>query len=127
MKAWCALCWWPKRYHLLDHEGEERPAAWQIAQGKRSWGYRWLHDPRRGEDRKVRVVALGVRHPAHTSPLWLVVARPGKGQEPWYLVTADPVPTEAAAWGVVGVYARRWQIELTWCYGKASWVWRVRV
>jgi hypothetical protein len=125
---------WQKGYQLLDGAGEERK-AWQIARGKRSWGYRWLDDPRRGEQRKVGVLALPVTHPEHARPIWLVVARPGNGQEPWYLITADPIRTEAAAWQVVFAYARRWQIELTWRYSKSElamesprvWAWERRL
>jgi hypothetical protein len=40
-----------------------------------------------------------------------VVARLGKGREPWYLLTADPIRTAEDAWTVVLAYVRRWQIE----------------
>lgn len=124
---------WQKGYKLLDRWGEERK-AWQIARGQRSWDYRWLRDTRRRELQKVGVVALNVTHPTHARPLWLVVARPGKGREPWYLLTADRIETAEAAWQVVFAYARRWQIELTWRYGKSElamesprvWTWERR-
>jgi hypothetical protein len=125
---------WPKGYKLRDAAGTERK-AWQIATGKRSWGYRHVYDTRRREDRKVGVVALPIQHVTIDHPLWLVVARPGGGREPWYLVTTEPVTTEAAAWQVVFAYARRWQIELTWRYGKSElamesprvWAWERRL
>lgn len=124
---------WKKGQKLLDGWGELRK-AWEIARGKRSWGYRWLHDPRSGEARKVGVVALPVTHPNHPQPLWLVVARPGKGSEPWYLLTTDVVVTSEDAWAVVFAYARRWQIEVTWRYSKSElamesprlWTWERR-
>ena len=53
-------------------------------------------------------------------PLWLVVARRGQGQEPWYLLTTEPVTTTEQAWRIVYTYARRWQIELCWRYGKSE-------
>ncbi len=124
---------WQKGYKLLDRWGEERK-AWQIARGQRSWAYRWLRDTRRREQQKVGVVALNVTHPHHPRPLWLVVARPGKGREPWYLLTSDRIETAEAAWQVVFAYARRWQIEMTWRYGKSElamesprvWTWERR-
>jgi hypothetical protein len=125
---------WKKRQKLLDGWGEVRK-AWQIAQGKRSWEYRALRDPRTGQARKVGIVALPVNHPEHAQPLWLVVARPGKGQEPWYLLTSDVVRTAEQAWEVALAYARRWQIETTWRYSKSElamesprlWSWERRV
>jgi hypothetical protein len=124
---------WQKGYKLLDRWGEERK-AWQIAQGQRSWEYRWLQERPRGQAHKVGVVALNVTHPDHARPLWLVVARPGHGREPWYLLTSDRIETAAAAWAVVFAYARRWQIELAWRYGKSElamesprlWTWERR-
>jgi hypothetical protein len=124
---------WQKGYKLLDRWGEERK-AWQIAQGQRSWEARWLRDIRRGERQKVGVVAINVTHPHHARPLWLVVARPGKGREPWYLLTSDRIETAEAAWQVVFAYARRWQIEMAWRYGKSElamesprvWTWERR-
>jgi len=124
---------WQKGYKLLDRWGEERK-AWQIARGQRSWDYRWLRDTRRRELQKVGVVALNVTHPTHPRPLWLVVARSGKGREPWYLLTSDRIETAEAAWCVVLAYARRWQIEMAWRYGKSElamesprvWTWERR-
>lgn len=49
-----------------------------------------------------------------------MVARRGQGQEPWYLLTSEPVETAADAWRVVYAYARRWQIEVSWRYGKSE-------
>jgi hypothetical protein len=83
---------------------------------------------------KVGVVALNVTHPGHARPLWLVVARSGKGRDPWYLLTFDRIETAAQAWHVVVAYARRWQIEMAWRYGKRElamerprvWTWERR-
>jgi hypothetical protein len=80
-------------------------------------------------------LAFPVRHPDHPDlPLWLVLAR-RKGSSPWYLLTSEPVETEADAWKVVLAYARRWQIELTWKSGKSElgmqsprvWDWETRL
>jgi hypothetical protein len=124
---------WKKRNKLLDGWGEARP-AWQITRGKRSWEYRQLRDSHTGERHKVGVVAVCVTHPAHPQPLWLVVARPGRHYEPWYLLTSEPIHTAADAWAVVFAYGRRWQIECAWRYSKSElamesprvWTWERR-
>jgi hypothetical protein len=50
------------------------------------------------------------------------------------LLTTEPIETAADAWAVVLAYARRWQIEWTWRYGKSElalesprlWTWERR-
>jgi Transposase DDE domain len=124
---------WKKRQKLLDTWGETRK-AWEITRGKRSWDYRHLRDTHTGERHKVGVVAVCVTHPEHPQPLWLVVARPGRHYEPWYLLTSDPIRTAEDAWAVVFAYARRWQIECAWRYSKSElamesprvWTWERR-
>jgi hypothetical protein len=110
---------WPKRYHLVDATGQERP-AWQIARGKRSWGHRRLWDPNLRAYRRVGVRAFSVRHPEYERPLWLVIARSRGKNEPWYLLTSEPIHTEADAWKIVEAYRRRWQIELVFRYTKSE-------
>lgn len=124
---------WKKGQKLLDPWGEERK-AWEIARGKRAWEYRQLRDARSGETRKVGVLAFNVVHPSHAQPLWLVVARMGKGTEPWYLLTTQRIESSEAAWEIVFAYARRWQIEVAWRYSKSElamesprlWTWERR-
>jgi hypothetical protein len=124
---------WPGRYKLLTATGDERK-AWQIARGKRSWAHRPLWDARRHCERRTGVVAFPVAHPASAQSLWLVVARQGKGREPWYLLTTEPVHTADEAWHIVFIYLRRWQVETTWRYGKSElamesprvWTWERR-
>jgi hypothetical protein len=124
---------WKKRNKLLDSWGEARK-AWEITRGKRSWYYRYLRDTHTGERHKVGVVAVCVTHPAHPQPLWLVVARPGRHYEPWYLLTSEPIRTAEDAWAVVLGYGRRWQIECAWRYSKSElamesprvWTWERR-
>lgn len=124
---------WPGRYKLCAATGEERK-AWQIARGKRSWEHRLVWDARRQCERRTGVVAFPVTHPATAQPLWLVVARQGKGREPWYLLTTEPIHTADDAWRVVFIYLRRWQVETTWRYGKSElamesprvWTWERR-
>ena len=125
---------WKKGNKLLDNWGEERKAG-AIGCGKRSVSYRHLRDTRSKELIKVGVVTIPVTLLDHAQPLTLVIVRLGKGREPWYLLTADPISTLADAWAVVLAYARRWQIELVWRYGKSElamesprvWEWEVRL
>jgi hypothetical protein len=125
---------WKKGNKLLDNWGEERKAS-TIGRGKRSQSYRQLRDTRTKQLIKVGVVVIPVTLVDHPQPLWLVIARLGKGREPWYLLTADPIHTLAEAWAIVLAYARRWQIELVWRYSKSElamesprvWEWDVRL
>lgn len=115
---------WPKRYQLLSaRSGAEPVPAWRIAPGLRAWDYRLLWDARRHVERRTGVLAVPVWQRddlGHTQPLWLVVARRGNGQEPWYLLTTEPIATAEEAWHIVYAYARRWQIELCWRYSKSE-------
>lgn len=125
---------WPKRYKLLNAQGL-KVNAWQVTRGKRSVDSRNIWDARRHCWRKTGLVFAPVRHPAHESPLWLVVARPGKGREPWYLLTNEPVATAEDAWRLIFAYARRWQVEMTYRYAKTElamqsprlWFWHNRL
>jgi Transposase DDE domain len=110
---------WQTKYKLLDAEGVEHKPG-EIARRYRSWGHCLLPQGRRRAKRKIGVVAIPVAHPAYPDPLWLVVARPGPKLKPWYMLTSEPVPDLDAAWQIVLIYARRWQIELAWRYGKTE-------
>ncbi len=110
---------WPKGYKLVTVAGERRK-AWQIARGKRTWDYREVWDARRHCWRKTGVFALPVGHAEVEEQLWLVISRPGKGREPWYLLTNEPISTVEDAWTIVFAYARRWQIEMSWRYSKSE-------
>ena len=110
---------WKKGNKLLDNWGEARK-GWEIARGKRSVSYRYLRDPRTKQLIKVGVVAIPVTLLDHAQPLWLVVARLGKGREPWYLLTNEEIRTLADAWAIVLAYARRWQIEEVWRASKSE-------
>lgn len=123
---------WPKGWKLQpptslprsqqDPEDAARP-AWHFTRGRRSWDEQQLWDPRRNQWFKVGVLAVCVAHPHHSAPLWLVVARSASGKsrrEPWYLLTNEPIETEADAWRIVRAYARRWQIEMCFRYCKSE-------
>lgn len=127
---------WPKGWNLQVPCGEKR-LAWQFTRGKRSWGERLLHDPRRNQTFRLGVLAECVAHPDYAAPLWLVVARSARGKkrrEPWYLLTNEPIETEEDAWRVVFAYARRWQIEQCFRFNKSElaaesprlWTWERR-
>lgn len=140
---WIGLClerslrWrirWPKDYKLRDREGNKRK-VWQITRGKRSWAQRQVWDGRRKQWFQAGVLAVPVRHPLYEQDLWLVVSRPGKGQPPWYLLTTEAISNEQDAWNIVFAYARRWQIEMTFRFGKSElgcqsprlWQWETRL
>jgi hypothetical protein len=110
---------WPKHYKLVDEQGRVRK-AWEISRGKRSWDHRLLWDARRRCQRKVGVIAVPVCDRTHHQPLTLVVARPGQGREPWYLLTNEPVHNADDAWRIVLAYARRWQVEMSIRYDKCE-------
>jgi hypothetical protein len=134
---------WPGRYRLLgEHTGWQPTNAWQLVRGRRSWEHRLLWDARHHCERRTGVLAVPVWRPddrTHVYPLWLVVARRGRGQEPWYLLTSEPIRSAEDAWQIVFSYAfsyaRRWQIEMSWRYGKSElamesprlWTWERRL
>lgn len=122
---------WPSRYKLTDVAGNRVP-AWQLVRGKRAWDHRHLWDARRHCPVRTGVLAVPVL--VETRSLVLVVARRGAGHHPWYLLTTEPVATPEELWRVVLAYARRWQLELIWRYGKSElamesprvWTWERR-
>lgn len=111
---------WQKGYKLIDSQGRKRK-AWEICRGKRSWTHLLIWDTRRREPRNIGIYATQVFHPDYPdTPLWLVVSRQGKGRQPWYLLTNQPVSSSRQAWHFIRAYARRWQIEMAWRYSKSE-------
>lgn len=110
---------WKKKYQLETRDGQVRP-AWQCTRGKRSLDHRLIHDARRRCERKTGVLYLPVRVPDVPGWLWLVVARPGRGRTPWYLLTNEPMTDVEAAWQIVFAYSRRWQVEMSIRYSKSE-------
>ncbi|RIK25403.1 MAG: hypothetical protein DCC55_40625 [Chloroflexi bacterium] len=126
---------WQKGYKLVDAQGRSRK-AWQICRGKRSWTQVLVWDSRRRQHRKIGIYATPVFHPDYPdTPLWLIVSRQGKGRQPWYLLTNQPVSSSRQAWHFIRAYARRWQIEMAWRYSKSElamesprlWSWQNRL
>jgi hypothetical protein len=110
---------WRKDYNLVNKEGRELK-GWKVAQGKRSWEQREVWDSRKRCWRKAGIVAFEVKHPQYATPLWLVVARLGSGITPWYLLTNRPAQDVEAAWEIMKIYSRRWQIEEAYRYTKSE-------
>ena len=108
---------WVGHHLFFDAQGVEKK-LWQIALGKRPWGSKEVYDAVKQCTVKAGVFALPVRHAAYACPLWLVVVR-RKGSS-WYLITNEPVETEKQAWKIVFAYMRRWQIEMSFRYGKSE-------
>jgi hypothetical protein len=126
---------WPKRYLLLSVRDEQVKPAWQVLRGQRSWEERMVWEEAKRRLCRVGVVAAPVQHPDEPAALWLVCARRDKGHEPWYLLTNEPITSAQEAWKVVFAYARRWQIEMAFRFGKSElamesprlWSWERRV
>jgi hypothetical protein len=111
---------WKKGNKLRDLAGQERK-AWELARGKRCWGEaKLLWDTHFRLYRSTRVLALPVTHPEYQGQLWLVVVRQGKGREPWYVLTNEPVQTQQQAWDIAFSYVSRWKIEEQFRFQKTE-------
>ena len=125
---------WQKGHVVWDAAGQERK-IWQLIRGKRPQEGREVYDARLHTPRLMGINVLSFRHPGYAAPLWLVVARPAGGKEPWYLVTNTPVTSLDEGWRMIFAYARRWQIELAFRYTKCElgiesprlWKWDNRI
>jgi hypothetical protein len=126
---------WPKQYHLQTLSGMT-VKTWQLLRGKPSSSKRPIWDAPRRCYRTTGVVTVEVRHPDYPDErLWLVASRPGKGRAPWYLLTNEPIASDANAWRIVLAYGRRWQIEVAFRFAKSElafesprlWFWQNRL
>lgn len=128
---------WNKRYQL-DKVSGGKLAAWKLFRGKRNMDSRMIKDGPRKRERRMGIVYTQVAHPSYGDtihPLWLVASRPGKGLEPWYLLTNEPIACPQDAWDIVFAYARRWQIEGCFRFNKTElamesprlWTWERRL
>lgn len=102
-------------------------AAWRLTAGWRPWATRTLANPRSPKHPlTVQFAARPVRLVGRDEPLWLVIVRVGKtdrhrgDEEPWRLLTTEPVATVEQCWRIVVAYAARWQIEQMLRFGKAE-------
>jgi hypothetical protein len=106
---------------------EDGVVAWKLTRMK-NWGTRKLANPRNpASPITVGFAARQVRLLHRDEPLWLVVARVGKGtkrrrgtSEPWRILTNLPVRTIEECWRIVEAYAARWAIEQEQRFGKSE-------
>jgi hypothetical protein len=110
---------WPKRYQLCPVAGPPTN-AWRLTVGKRAWGKEAIWDAKRRCWLIVGFLAVPVRLPWSEMPLWLVVSRGRAGTEPWRLLTNEPVETVEQARRIIRAYARRWQVECAFRFGKSD-------
>jgi hypothetical protein len=108
---------WIKNHVFLLNSGAEKK-LWQIGQGKKYLAHKEIRDITTGEKMPCALWWTAIRHPSSGEQLYLVRARVKKGV--MYLITNDPVKTEAQAWEVFFSYRRRWQIELSFRYAKCE-------
>jgi Transposase DDE domain len=108
---------WIKNHLFSDKDGNEKK-IWQVGHGKRYLAHKLIYDIYTGQKMPCDIWWTPVRHPGYAHQLYLVKVRVKK--EVFYLVTNEPVKTEAQAWDIVFTYKRRWQIELSFRYGKCE-------
>ena len=108
---------WIKNHLFLTTWGAEKK-LWQIGQGKRYLAHKVIRDTTTGEKMPCDLWWTAVRHSHSVQPLYLVKARVKKGV--MYLITNEPVKTEAQAWDVFFTYRRRWKIETSFRYAKCE-------
>jgi hypothetical protein len=108
---------WIKNHVFLTTSGAEKK-LWQMGQGKRYLAHKEIRDSSTGQKMPCDLWWTTVRHPQTHEPLFLVKARVKQGV--MYLITNDPVKTEAQAWEVFFTYRRRWQIETSFRYAKCE-------
>jgi len=108
---------WIKTHCFLDAHGNEKK-LWQIGHGKKYLAHKLIYDIYTGQKMPCDIWWTPVRHPGYAHQLYLVKVRIKK--EVSYFITNEPVKTEAQAWAIVFTYKRRWQIELSFRYGKCE-------
>ncbi|HEU5379302.1 MAG TPA: hypothetical protein VFV38_28100 [Ktedonobacteraceae bacterium] len=94
---------WIKKHEFLTLTGE-RKKLWQIGQGKKYRAHKEIWDTNTGEKMPCDLWWSPLRHPQSEQPLFLVKARVKKGV--MYLLTNEPVYTEAQAWEIFFFRAR---------------------
>lgn len=108
---------WIKTHIFIDTLGQEKK-LWQILAGKKYRAHQPIRDSHTGEKMMADLIWTPVRHPDDPSQLYLVKAR--VKHQIWYLITNEPVHTEADAWDIFFSYKRRWQIETSFRYEKSE-------
>jgi hypothetical protein len=108
---------WKKDHIFRDRNGNEKK-LWQIGLGKKYLAHKLIHDVYTGEKMQCDIWWTEVRHASYAYQLYLVKVRVKK--KVYYLITNEQVKTEAQAWDSVFTYKRRWQIEMSFRYGKCE-------
>lgn len=108
---------WIKTHRFLTPSGEAKK-LWQIGQGKKYLAHKEIRDPATGVKMPCALWWTALRHPSSAEQLYVVKARVKQGV--MYLITNEPVKTEAQAWEVFFSYRRRWQIETCFRYSKCE-------
>lgn len=128
---------WSKQYALTSETGS-RKAAWKLLRGQRFITKFKIKAGPRKREQEIGLKVIQVFHSGYgygLCPLWLVVSSPGKGREPWYLLTNERIVTVKDAQNIVLAYARRWQIESCFRFNKTElamesprlWTWERRL
>jgi len=108
---------WKKGHIFIDKNGNEKK-LWQIGLGKKYLAHKLIHDGHTGEKMQCDIWWTEVRHASYAYELYLVKVRVKK--KVYYLITNEQVKTEDQAWSIVFTYKRRWQIEMSFRYGKCE-------
>lgn len=108
---------WKKGHFFFDTKGEKKK-VWQIGQGKKYLAHKEIYDIHTGEKMPCDIWWAPLWHPDYLYQLYLVKVRVRK--KVWYLITNEPIKKEEQAWEIVFAYRRRWQIELSFRYGKCE-------
>lgn len=108
---------WKKDHFFRDRNGNEKK-LWQIGLGKKYLAHKLIHDVHTGEKMQCDIWWTEVRHASYAYQLYLVKVRVKK--KVYYLITNEQVKTEYQAWDIVFTYKRRWQIEMSFRYGKCE-------
>lgn len=108
---------WKRGLFFFDAQGQEKK-LWQIGMSKKYLAHKEIWETHRGQKMACDIWWAPVRHAAYASELSVVKVRVNR--KVWYLLTNDPVKTEAQAWDIVLAYRRRWKIETAFRYGKCE-------
>jgi hypothetical protein len=108
---------WKKNHFFIDNNGNEKK-LWQIGRGKKYLSHKLVYDIHTGQKIQCDIWWAPVRHASYAHQLYVVKTRIKK--EVSYFITNEQVTTESQAWDVFFTYKRRWQIELSFRYGKCE-------
>ena len=108
---------WKKGHFFFNEKGEKKK-LWQVGQGKKYLAHKEIHDIYTGEKMPCDIWWAPVWHEAYSYQLYLIKVRVKK--KVGYLITNERIRTQEQAWEIVFAYRRRWQIELSFRYGKCE-------